>query len=82
MENFPLGCASSCGSTPRLLSYRSETQSPLREKWKVRTGPGREGGYRAKQDSACAQLAFKTVHELWVCLFSLSPGFGYHLRSE
>lgn len=75
---------SSCGSTPRLLSCRSETPSPLREKWKVRTGPGREEVYRAKQNHASARLnlsgtflcklAFKRGHGLWGWLFFLSPG--------
>lgn len=77
-------------SLPVKLPIR-ETVSPSREvEGTDRFWEG--GGYRAKQDHACAllilalsgpylcKLAFKTVHELW--LFSLSPGFGFSFGGE
>lgn len=67
IRKFPLGSLSSCGSTPCLVSCRSETPSPLREKWKVQTGPGREEGGTERSRTAhvrssvlpCLQISSK-----------------------
>lgn len=91
--NFPLGSLSSCGSTPCLLSCRSETPSPLREKWKVRIGPGKEErvlsevGPRMCAAQSCPEpdlrLQTSFQNSSWVVgLISPGPGFDSQLRGE